>query len=49
MYSVESVRSVNRPLAVNALFAIDDFREDNGATVIIPGSHKWDFKRACTN
>ena len=23
------------------VFAIDDFTEDNGATVAIPGSHRW--------
>ena len=28
-------------LSVATVFAIDDFTEDNGATVIIPGSHKW--------
>lgn len=28
-------------LSVATIFAIDDFTEDNGATVVIPGSHLW--------
>ncbi len=28
-------------LSVATVFAIDDFTEDNGATVAIPGSHRW--------
>ncbi len=30
----------SRPLAINALFCLDEFTEDNGATVVIPCSHK---------
>jgi ectoine hydroxylase-related dioxygenase (phytanoyl-CoA dioxygenase family) len=30
---------------VNFMLAIDEFTEDNGATVIIPGSHLWDANR----
>jgi ectoine hydroxylase-related dioxygenase (phytanoyl-CoA dioxygenase family) len=30
----------SRPLAVNALFCIDPFTSENGATLVIPGSHK---------
>ncbi len=30
-----------QPLGAATVWAIDDFTEDNGATVIIPGSHKW--------
>mgnify|MGYP003640518521 CR=1 FL=1 len=30
----------DRPLAINALFCLDDFTKDNGATLVIPGSHK---------
>lgn len=26
---------------LNCMWAIDDFTEDNGATILIPGSHKW--------
>ena len=29
------------PLAVSAIWAIDDFTSDNGATEVIPGSHRW--------
>ena len=28
-------------ISVATVFAIDDFTEDNGATVAIPGSHRW--------
>ena len=28
------------PLAVNALFCLDDFTPDNGSTFVLPGSHK---------
>jgi ectoine hydroxylase-related dioxygenase (phytanoyl-CoA dioxygenase family) len=30
----------SRPLAVSALFCIDPFREETGATSVIPGSHR---------
>jgi ectoine hydroxylase-related dioxygenase (phytanoyl-CoA dioxygenase family) len=30
------------PLGVATIFAIDDFTEENGATVILPRSHAWD-------
>jgi hypothetical protein len=30
-----------RPLGVASIWAIDPFTEDNGATVVIPGSHLW--------
>jgi len=33
------------PLSVATVFAIDDFTEDNGATVTIPGSHRWGEER----
>lgn len=29
------------PLGLSAMWAIDDFRDDNGATRIVPGSHRW--------
>ncbi|MEM6774343.1 MAG: phytanoyl-CoA dioxygenase family protein [Pseudomonadota bacterium] len=32
-------------LSVATVFAIDDFTEDNGATVAIPGSHLWSEDR----
>ncbi|MGX1359115.1 phytanoyl-CoA dioxygenase family protein [Bradyrhizobium elkanii] len=30
------------PITINAIWALSDFREDNGATRIIPRSHKFD-------
>lgn len=30
------------PLGAATIFAIDDFTAENGATVVIPGSHRWD-------
>ncbi len=30
------------PLGAATIVAIDDFTADNGATVVIPGSHRWD-------
>lgn len=29
------------PLGAATIFALDDFTEDNGATVVVPGSHRW--------
>ncbi|MDW3681743.1 phytanoyl-CoA dioxygenase family protein [Cupriavidus sp. CV2] len=29
-----------RPLAINALFCVDDFTCENGATIVLPASHK---------
>ena len=29
------------PITINAIWALSDFREDNGATRIVPGSHKY--------
>jgi len=29
-------------LAAATVFAIDDFTDENGATAVIPGSHRWD-------
>lgn len=26
---------------INCMWAVDDFTEDNGSTVLVPGSHKW--------
>ncbi len=37
---------VPRPnLVMSAMWALSDFRKDNGATFIVPGSHKWDAGR----
>lgn len=30
----------SRPLAINALFCVDDFTHENGATLVLPGTHK---------
>ena len=30
-----------RPAGISTIWAIDDFTEDNGATEVIPGSHRW--------
>ncbi|CDU11011.1 MULTISPECIES: phytanoyl-CoA dioxygenase family protein [Vibrio] len=32
----------SRPMAINALFCIDDFTTENGGTVVIPNSHKFE-------
>jgi len=32
------------PLAAATIWAIDDFTADNGATVLIPGSHRWEAR-----
>lgn len=34
-----------QPLGAATVWAIDDFTEENGATVIIPSSHEWDDER----
>jgi ectoine hydroxylase-related dioxygenase (phytanoyl-CoA dioxygenase family) len=33
------------PLAAATIWAIDDFTDDNGATVLYPGSHRWGKRR----
>src|SRR5271157_1045613 len=33
------------PLAAATIWAIDDFTPDNGATVLLPGSHRWGRRR----
>jgi ectoine hydroxylase-related dioxygenase (phytanoyl-CoA dioxygenase family) len=32
----------SRPLAISALHIVDDFNEENGGTIVLPGSHKFD-------
>lgn len=37
---------VPRPnIIVASMWAVTDFRRDNGATLIVPGSHKWEAER----
>lgn len=36
------------PLGAASIWAIDDFTEENGATVVIPKSHKWDGQQRPT-
>lgn len=32
----------SRPLAINALYCVDDFTKENGATFVLPGSHLFE-------
>lgn len=48
LHADDAFYQIPRPrqaLGAAAIWAIDDFTEDNGATVVIPGSHEWDDKR----
>ena len=41
---------VPRPnLILASMWAINDFTADNGATLLVPGSHRWDAKREATS
>ena len=42
---VYPVARPHRELVVNTMWALDDFTEANGATVVIPGIHKWSDER----
>ena len=42
MYPVPRPRP---PLGAATIWAIDEFTADNGATVLLPGSHRWDDER----
>lgn len=33
------------PSAINVIWALEEFTTDNGATRVVPGSHKWDDER----
>ena len=46
MYPVPRPRAA---LSAATIWAIDDFTADNGATVVIPGSHRWDDERVPTD
>jgi ectoine hydroxylase-related dioxygenase (phytanoyl-CoA dioxygenase family) len=44
IHTDDGVYPIPRPhkhLVVNTMWALDDFTEKNGATVVVPGSHKW--------
>jgi len=44
----DSIYPVPRPhdeLVLNTMWALDDFVEANGATLIVPGSHRWVAER----
>lgn len=46
LYRVSKFRRPDDPeLMVNIIVALTEFREDNGATVVVPGSHLWDTAR----
>lgn len=32
----------SRPIAINALYCVDDFSNENGATYVLPASHKYE-------
>jgi ectoine hydroxylase-related dioxygenase (phytanoyl-CoA dioxygenase family) len=34
-------RPYSRPLGITVIWALEDFTADNGATELIPGSHRW--------
>jgi ectoine hydroxylase-related dioxygenase (phytanoyl-CoA dioxygenase family) len=45
LHSDDSFYRIARPrraVSVSTIFALDDFTTENGATQIIPGSHRWD-------
>jgi ectoine hydroxylase-related dioxygenase (phytanoyl-CoA dioxygenase family) len=44
----DSVYPVTRPhaeLVINTMWALDDFTTENGATLVVPGSHRWPADR----
>jgi ectoine hydroxylase-related dioxygenase (phytanoyl-CoA dioxygenase family) len=38
---VYPVARPHRELVLNTMWALDDFTTENGATIVIPGSHRW--------
>lgn len=48
LHTDDGVYPLSRPhpeLVLNMMWALDDFTEENGATHVIPGSHKWTDRR----
>ena len=43
---IPSPTSQSRPTILATMWAISDFREDNGATLVVPGSHTWSADRS---
>ena len=41
LHSDSHLAGVNFPLSANVMWMLDNFKEKNGATRIVPGSHKW--------
>lgn len=37
------------PLVANVMIALTEYRDDNGATVVVPGSHNWPLEREPTD
>lgn len=48
LHTDDGIYPISRPhqeLVLNTMWALDDFTEANGATRIVPGSHRWIDKR----
>ncbi len=51
LHTDEGIYPLPRPhpdVVVNTMWPLDDFTEANGATVVVPGSHKWNPPRLPT-
>ncbi|MEX1254393.1 MAG: phytanoyl-CoA dioxygenase family protein [Dehalococcoidia bacterium] len=49
LHTDDGIYPVKRPHAqfvLNTMWALDDFTEDNGATHVVPGSHRWVERQA---
>ena len=40
-----NIRRPHAPIGMSAIWALDDFTNQNGATEIVPGSHTWEHDR----
>jgi ectoine hydroxylase-related dioxygenase (phytanoyl-CoA dioxygenase family) len=48
LHTDDQVYPLSRPhdeVVLNVMWAIDDFTEENGATHVVPGSHRWSTRR----